>query len=226
MRRIQNLLLPCFLLPSIVFAQEVPESPLATSGPQDQQQCFIVELTEIEDWNPQPLEREPNLDAKQLIRESRRNGSDRKRNILRVSAIEGIESYTQYAKRIPAVVSTTTSNDGTEIGYEDVNIGTKIRVTVSRFDDARYRVELSFASSDVNLSPDGTEEYVDIITATSTHTVNLGIPVIVDPSQQDRRIVTHGQSEFLPRKSSVLILTVDAAEHTKAANRSTQKRGN
>lgn len=226
MRWLRNLLLPCFLLPSIVFAQEVPESSLATSDPQDQQQSFIVELTEIEDWTRHQLEHELKLDAKELIRESRKNGSDRKRNILRVSAVEGIESYAQFAKRIPVVISKTTSKDGTEFDYEDANVGTKIRVTVTRFDEARFRVELSFASSDVNLRPDGTKEDVDVITATATHTVELGIPVVVAPSQQDTLIFPGGQSEILPRNSSVLILSVEATEQNKAVNRSTQKRGN
>jgi hypothetical protein len=223
---LRNLLLPCFLLPLIVAAQEAPESSLATSGPQDQQQSFIVELTEIEHWTRHQLEHELKLDAKELIRESRKNGSDRNRNILRVSAVEGIESYAQFGKRIPVVVRTTTSKDGTEYGYEDENVGTEIRVTVTRFDEALFRVELSFASSDVNLRPDGTKDDVDIIAATATHTVELGIPVIVAPSQQHTRIFPGGQSEFLPRDSSVLILSVEAAEQNKAVNRSTQKRGN
>ena len=212
MRGLWNLLLICFLLPLVVFAQKASESSPATSGQNDQQQFFIVELTEIEDWTRHQLEHELNLDAKLLLRESRRNGSDRKRNILRVSAVEGIESYVQFAKRIPVVVSTTTTKDGTEYGYEDENVGTEIRVTVTRFDETRFRVELSFASSDVNLRPDGTKEDVDVITATSIHTVDPGMPVVVDANVQ--------------RKSSVLILSVEAAEQNKAVNRSTQKRGN
>lgn len=223
---LRKLLLTCFLLPPMVFAQEVAPSSVATSGPQGQQQCFIVELTEIEDWNRGQLEHEPDLDAKQLLRESRRNGTDRKRNILRISAVEGIESYAQFGKRVPVVVRTTTNKDGTEYGYQDENIGTEIRVTVTRIDEARFRVELSFASSDVNLRADGKKEDVDVITATATHTVKLGVPVVVDPSQQHRRIFPGGQSEIVPRESSVLILSVEAAEQNKAVNRSTQERGN
>src|SRR5690606_19729470 len=122
---LRNLLLPCFLLPSILFAQEAPGSSLATSGPQDQRQVLVVELTEIKDWNPHPLEHSPSLDAKQLIRESSRGGSSRKQNILKISAVEVIQSYAQFAKRVPVVVRATTNNDGTEYGYEDENIGTE-----------------------------------------------------------------------------------------------------
>jgi hypothetical protein len=223
---LRNLLLLCFLLPSIVFAQEAPGSSLATSEPQDQRQVFVVELIEIKDWNHHPLEHEPSLDAKQLIRESSKPGSDRKQNILRISAIEGIQSYAQFAKRVPVVVRATTNKDGTEYGYEDENIGTKIRVTIARVEETRFRVELSFASSDVNLRADGTKEDVDLITATATHTVELGKPVVVERSEQHRRIFAGGQSEVVPRESSVLILSIEAEEQNKAVNRSTQKRGN
>lgn len=212
MRGLRNLLSLCFLLPMVALAQEGPEPSIAPAIPQNQQPLFVVELTEIEDWSPRGLERASKLDANQLIRESTKNGSDRKRNILRVSAVEGIESYAQFAKRIPVVVVTTTRQDGTKYDYTDENVGTEVRVIVTRFDEARVRVELSFASSDVNLRPDGTKEGVDVITATSSHRVELGMPVVVDAKVQG--------------KSSVLVLSVELAERNKPAVRSTQSHGN
>lgn len=226
MSELRNLLLICFLLPLGVFAEEAPESSPAASGPQSQPQLFVVELTEIEDWNPDQLEQESNLDAKQLLRESRRGGSDRKRNTVKISAVEGNESYALFGSSVPVVVGWTTSNDKTEFDYEDEHIGTEIRVTVTRIDDGRLRVKLSFASSDVNLRPDGTEEKVDVITATATHTIEPGVPVVVEPDQQYSEVFSGGRSETLPRNSSVLILSVELAERDRAFNRRTHKRSN
>lgn len=221
---IRNLLLLSFLLPMAVSAQEAPESSRNPSRRPDQPQLFVVELTEIEHWNPDQPKETPRLDAEKLLRESRRNGSWRQRNIRRLSAVEGIECFAQFGKRVSVVVGRTISPNSTQYDYDDENVGTELRVTVTRANEDRLRVQLSFASSDVNLRSDGTKEDVEVITATSTHTMEPGIPVIVDSIRQYTRVTSGGRSEHLPHNSSLLILSVEAAAQHKTANRSIQKR--
>ncbi|TWT66632.1 hypothetical protein [Allorhodopirellula solitaria] len=157
---------------------------------------YLIELSEYELEDPIPV----GLDEAEVVNTILRAGIQPVETI-RLTAVPETEGMVQVGKRISVTTDTMTRGDTTTRRYEELEIGTILRLTMMPHDDGAY-AHISYSTSRVDGDPSGdTPPNVLTNTVQSTQVYVLGRP---------RLLTTVGAG-----KSTGILVTVRDIAHTK-----------
>lgn len=162
-------ILGCLIF-SLLEAQDVHTAHGETSEPS----TFTLAIVELEARSSGKTAE----DVIQLAQQS--GGTNRRRRLFRLSAVEGIGAFAQFAETVPTVVGKTIHDGKTIFDYEDTRVGTTLRVTVRDAGENQVQVDLSLATSAVSLKDDGVRRDLSTLSANLIEAdMELGRPTLL-----------------------------------------------